>query len=127
VLQRTATILRFWDCHEKDDEGAGDMDALRAYTQKEILPFNGKAGFLASLGLAMGIVLAAMPAQAAQPGSSGRLAVNSVKEKATAVAVKDPETTSSIEGDLDANCASSRKRLFVESEGWIVRRVTTCY
>jgi hypothetical protein len=25
------------------------------------------------------------------------------------------------------NCGQSRKRLFVEGEGWIVRRVTTCY
>jgi hypothetical protein len=25
-----------------------------------------------------------------------------------------------------AGCLSSRKKLFVEGEGWIVRRVTTC-
>ncbi|MGY2049421.1 hypothetical protein [Methylobacterium sp. JK268] len=26
----------------------------------------------------------------------------------------------------DAGCTTARKRLFVEGEGWIVRRVTTC-
>ena len=29
--------------------------------------------------------------------------------------------------DDGKNCGQSRKRLFVEGEGWIVRRVTTCY
>ena len=28
---------------------------------------------------------------------------------------------------LAANCAQSRKQLFVEGQGWNVRRVTTCY
>lgn len=28
--------------------------------------------------------------------------------------------------DEPANCSKSRKRLWVESEGWIVRRVTIC-
>ncbi|WP_335645539.1 hypothetical protein [Methylobacterium durans] len=31
------------------------------------------------------------------------------------------------EGEDDtANCSRSRRRLWVEGEGWIVRRVTTC-
>ncbi|WP_244480165.1 hypothetical protein [Methylobacterium sp. Leaf465] len=28
--------------------------------------------------------------------------------------------------DESVNCSRSRKRLWVEGEGWIVRRVTTC-
>jgi hypothetical protein len=28
--------------------------------------------------------------------------------------------------DDAANCSRSRRRLWVEGEGWIVRRVTTC-
>ena len=45
------------------------------------------------------------------------------------VAATDVETTSSIETKSpdDASCDISRKRLFVEGKGWIVRRVTTCY
>jgi hypothetical protein len=57
-------------------------------------------------------------------------AATSVKDKGTAVAVKDVEETSSIQTDATddmSNCDRSRKRLFVEGEGWIVRRVTTCY
>jgi hypothetical protein len=51
------------------------------------------------------------------------------KEPVTSVAVQDVETTSSIQTKPanDGTCDISRKRLFVEGEGWIVRRVTTCY
>jgi hypothetical protein len=48
----------------------------------------------------------------------------------TSLAAKDPETTSSIaqdQNDDGPTCDRSRKRLWVEGEGWIVRRVTTCY
>ena len=41
---------------------------------------------------------------------------------------KGPETTSSVDtADVDPNCLRSRKRLWVEGEGWVVRRVTTCF
>ncbi|TGD96076.1 hypothetical protein [Methylobacterium nonmethylotrophicum] len=34
-------------------------------------------------------------------------------------------TATAAEAD-DAQCTTARKRLFVDGEGWIVRRVTTC-
>lgn len=34
--------------------------------------------------------------------------------------------TVAAEEDEPVNCSKSRKRLWVESEGWIVRRVTIC-
>ena len=40
--------------------------------------------------------------------------------QAHATAVNDNEDESS------GNCSKSRKRLWSESEGWIVRKVTTC-
>ena len=44
---------------------------------------------------------------------------------ADAIAAKgDPQYTSA--GPDDAGCVKQRRRLFVESEGWIVRRVTIC-
>ena len=46
--------------------------------------------------------------------------------KATA-ALEDPQTTSSVGTAEEANCMKSRKRLWVEDEGWVVRRVTTCF
>ena len=43
-------------------------------------------------------------------------------------AAQDPPATSSVETAADADgCLRSRKRLWVEGEGWVVRRVTTCF
>jgi hypothetical protein len=57
-----------------------------------------------------------------------------VKEASAAkVVAKEPEATGSVAGtekvaaELQPNCAQSRKRLWVEGEGWVVRRVTTCF
>jgi hypothetical protein len=64
----------------------------------------------------------------AAPASHGA-AVKPAKEAVTSVSAKDVETTSSVRSATtgDAHCDISRKRMFVEGEGWIVRRVTTCY
>jgi hypothetical protein len=52
-------------------------------------------------------------------------AYSSAKSAATA----EPATTGSLgpAAEEDANCTKSRKRLWVEGEGWVVRRVTTCF
>jgi hypothetical protein len=46
-----------------------------------------------------------------------------------ASAMNEPAATGTIGAatDEDANCTKSRKRLWVEGEGWLVRRVTTCF
>lgn len=31
-----------------------------------------------------------------------------------------------VDSEEDANCSTARKRLWVESEGWVVRKVTIC-
>ncbi len=64
----------------------------------------------------------------AAPASHG-VAAKPAKETVTAVSAKDVETTSSVRAPTgsDAYCDIARKRMFVEGEGWIVRRVTTCY
>ena len=38
----------------------------------------------------------------------------------------DAATTAAIGKDEDGSCFTARKKLWVEGEGWIVRRVTTC-
>jgi hypothetical protein len=38
----------------------------------------------------------------------------------------DAATTSAIGKDEGGNCFTARKKLWVEEDGWIVRRVTTC-
>jgi hypothetical protein len=43
----------------------------------------------------------------------------------SSVAATGGVTATAAEAD-DAQCTTARKRLFVDGEGWIVRRVTTC-
>ena len=50
-----------------------------------------------------------------------------VLDRAKRVRIKDPETTSSVMPTADDKCLRSRKRLWVEGEGWVVRRVATCF
>ena len=45
-------------------------------------------------------------------------------------ALEGPATTGSVEKptpELAPNCSRSRKQLFVEGQGWMVRKVTTCF
>ena len=84
--------------------------------------------------LAVGLLMASAPAQATHAAShtSGhgvpQAVGTSAKKGGTAVATKDVETVGSIQTDEDRpNCNRSRKKLWVEDEGWIVRQVTTCY
>ncbi|WP_298953519.1 hypothetical protein [uncultured Methylobacterium sp.] len=86
---------------------------------------------LACLTAASGTVGLAVPAGAAPAVDKGPAATSakSVASKSTAkVAAGDVSTTAATHDDAqdDGNCTTSRKRLWVDSEGWIVRRVTTC-
>ena len=44
-------------------------------------------------------------------------------------AAQDPQATSSVDRaeEVEPGCLRARKRLWVEGEGWVVRRVTTCF
>ncbi len=104
------------------------MKASEASVRKKFSPLGGGLKIVGVLAIAFGFSLAAERTDAAHAGHAA--AVKPVKESVTSVAAKDDvETTSSIEASPtnDAPCAISRKRLFVEGEGWIVRRVPTCY
>jgi hypothetical protein len=102
------------------------MKALGASLKKKISLVGGFK-VLAVLAIAVGFGFAAERTDAAHTGHG--VAAKPDKQAATSVAAKDVEATSSIEtkSPNDAPCDISRKRLFVEGEGWIVRRVTTCY
>ncbi|WP_243373882.1 hypothetical protein [Microvirga solisilvae] len=69
-----------------------------------------------------------MPADAAHVPAE-RPVAKVIKSQTTTVAAQDVEETGSIKAQEagDPTCSKSRKRLFVEGEGWIVRKVTTCY
>ena len=96
---------------------------------RKIMPFHGSLRLFAPAMILAGVALISPPAHAAPAASPATQAVSSAKDKVSTVAVKEPETTGSLQPSTngDVACARSRKRLFVEGEGWIVRRVTTCY
>jgi hypothetical protein len=87
----------------------------------------GRVLLFSAVCLGAGLSLRAEPAFATQNVDRG--GAKQVVENVTTLAAQDPETTGSIgtEQNGDVNCNRSRKRLWVEGEGWIVRRVTTCY
>ena len=105
------------------------MTASNLLNNRKILPWNGVLRFLAPVVILAGIAVASLPVQAAPAGPPATQAVSSSKDKVSAVAEKEPDTTGSVQpvANGDVACARSRKRLFVEGEGWIVRRVSTCY
>ncbi|MCG7391351.1 hypothetical protein MHY87_00320 [Microvirga sp. ACRRW] len=104
------------------------MISLRASEKKINSPYGGWTLFVASFALAAGLIFAPLPADAAHLPQE-LSAAKAVKSTGTAVASKDVEETGSIKvQDADTGtCSKSRKRLFVEGEGWIVRKLTTCY
>lgn len=45
----------------------------------------------------------------------------------TKMAEANPQVHSAaVERDDDATCSRARRRLWIEGEGWVVRRITTC-
>jgi hypothetical protein len=100
------------------------MQTSGASARRRFLPLG---GVLKIMAVTAGFGLAAERTDAADAGHS--VAAKPAKEPVTLVAATDVETTSSIEtkSSDDGSCDISRKRLFVEGKGWIVRRVTTCY
>ncbi len=102
------------------------MKASGASVQPRVSPRQGGLKFLAVLSIFAGAGL--VGAAEAAPASHGAAAKPS-KEAVTSALAKDVETTSAIQASagIAPYCDSSRKRLFVEGEGWIVRKVTTCY
>jgi hypothetical protein len=103
------------------------MKASGASFKMGISPLSGSLRLFAVLSIVAGFGLVTQSAQAAPAGHGA--AAKPHKETVTAVAAKDVEATSSIQSNPTSapHCDISRKRLFVEGEGWIVRKVTTCY
>jgi hypothetical protein len=90
--------------------------------------FSPTGAALASATLLIGSLLAiagASPADAAPVRSAKPPAA--VEPSNTSSLPEEPKAAYSKAGpDGDAGCFTARRKLFVEGEGWIVRRVTTC-
>lgn len=94
----------------------------------------------ACLALLLGSTLLVAAPAAAAPGERGRpaatapAATGQAAKTKIAVAEADPITTSSVATssltkatDEEPACARPRRRLWVEGEGWVVRRVSACH
>jgi hypothetical protein len=108
------------------------MTPSTLFNQRTIAPLSGRLRTFSAAAILAGVACLALPAQAAPAGPhQGQKvsAASATKDKVSTVAATEPETTGSVQSGAteDLNCNRSRKRLFVEGEGWIVRRVTTCY
>ena len=75
------------------------------------------AGLLALATAGAPLCASAAPAVDKAP----KAALSTTRDVAATASVTAPAA----EAD-DAQCSTSRKKLFVDGEGWIVRRVTTC-
>ncbi|WP_342353999.1 hypothetical protein [Methylobacterium soli] len=80
---------------------------------------NGAIGLAVATLLAFGATREASAAPAADRISTKVADAGQALRPVAAVAEAEDE------GDT-ANCSRSRRRLWVEGEGWIVRRITTC-
>lgn len=76
---------------------------------------------LSAAGLAAASFLALSAPVSAAPAASDR----SIAKVAEASPVR-PAAASAGEAEEDTNCSRTRRRLWIEGEGWIVRRITTC-
>jgi len=89
----------------------------------EIEKYRNRLVLLAGL-VAIGWTNPSAAAQAAHSQTRNEAVQHRVE---TTVTAQNTQADSNSEIDDGKNCGQSRKRLFVEGEGWIVRRVTTCY
>ena len=71
----------------------------------------------------------AEPAKAPSPSAKSAAAPAKVADPEAIAAKRDPQYTSATTENgtaTDAGCLRLRKRLWVEGDGWLVRKVTVC-
>jgi hypothetical protein len=79
--------------------------------------------------LLFGSTLLAVPLAPAEAAPQERVR-QAAADKATKLAEADPATTSSLSkatAEEEQACSRPRRRLWVEGEGWVVRRVSACH
>ena len=94
----------------------------------------GTASFALMIGLAL-VLFPLAPAEAAPRARhhhhhAAALKTATHKKAKPKLAQAEPATTGSLSKGASADqpaCDRARRRLWVEGEGWVVRRVSTCY
>jgi len=130
VRHRTETKAWFWNCPPEATNNAGRL--RRQEGNNPVTKHFSKAGLTAAfsaliIGSAV-LVLPSVPVEAA-PKERTRAAAD-IKMARSKLAEADPTTTSSISrtvSDAQPTCDRPRRRLWVEGEGWVVRRVSACH
>jgi hypothetical protein len=90
--------------------------------------FSRPAETAALSALILGVVLAATPLTAALAApSEARQAAGRTQTAAAAATVDVTGSVAAKPAGEEPNCQKARRKMFVEGEGWIVRRVTTCH
>jgi hypothetical protein len=92
--------------------------------------FSRPAETAALSALILGVVLAATPLTAALAAPSEARQAAGRTQTAAAAAAATVDVTGSVAAKPageEPNCQKARRKMFVEGEGWIVRRVTTCH
>ena len=64
------------------------------------------------------LLLAALAPAEAAPGAT--------ETKVAEASPQQVHPVTAVERDDDASCSRARRRLWIEGEGWVVRRITTC-
>ena len=87
--------------------------------------FSRPAETAALAALILGVVLATVPLTTALAAPAGARQA----DRARTAEVAAVEMTGSLAkpADEEPGCQKTRRKLWVEGEGWIVRRVTTCH
>jgi hypothetical protein len=84
----------------------------------------------ACLSLFLGSAVLLLPLGPAQAAQKAPHSAADIKAASSKLAQVEPTSTGSISkapGDEQPACDRIRRRLWIEGEGWVVRRVSTCY
>jgi hypothetical protein len=131
VRWRTETKAWLGDCLNKATNNRRGLYAPgeikdHPVTHRYSIAGLGTACFALLVGSAILVLNPAHAAPKKQPRANAAAIAKSVKAK---FAQTEPATTGSIAkplADAQPACDKARRRLWVEGEGWVVRRVTTC-
>jgi hypothetical protein len=129
VRHRTETKTCFWNCPPEATNNARPQ--RRARGGQPVTYRYSHAGLrIALTTLLFGSALLLVPLAPAEAAPHDRAPPAAALAKTTKVAEADPATTSSLAksaSDEEPACNRPRRRLWVEGEGWIVRRVSACH
>ena len=99
----------------------------KAFEDKTVIKKTRSKGlWMAVLALGGLVAITSYPPAEASPPIAKTEAPRQAVRMMTSDLVQTAETQTRVSADDDAACSKVRKRLWVDGEGWIVRRVSIC-